>query len=479
MASSGWRRRTLRRRLLRKAKIRRTAGWDARQTPPQPNNELSQTEIFLTEAHRALELDARTRARKLLQGERLREIANDLDASADNFKALLGVYRDRGEALAGEFRRKLVAAREAAREAGRELERFKAEHLLTRPAAYHDSLFASALLVVATLGLAAGEGMLLSAVMRWGLLGGFMNAVLLATPTIAMGLALGFALSACGHVRSWVRRAGGVGLAVLVAGLLSYAFYIGHLRGLAGEALRKGEELALLDVGVLTHMAANPLAVFETWPAVVLIVLQLTGAALAAYDGFAGFKDPYIGYASVDRRYRQALRAEDALRAAVIKAISALSERAIAEIEQRRKEFDQKGRMALTIIARARDVVAGYQARMLEVEWAITECLRLYFDINSRARPAGTLPERFARPISLLGTSQADFEFNPEEVRRRVRDGLRAAHLAADETVAEVRRLRREWLRAADGRGVDRDGTASSPADAAAQSRAQAWEPVL
>jgi hypothetical protein len=293
--------------------------------------------------------------------------------------------------------------------------------------------------------------MVFASVTRWGIAGGALNAALLAVPTMAMGLGLGVALKALGHVKPWVRRVGGIGVGALGTGLIGWIWYVGHLRALAEAALARGEELTLLNGGAWTQMWGDPTRALDSWPAVVLMVLQATGAAVAVWEGYAGFADRYIGYASVDRRYRRALDEVETVRASFVKDISELAESAILAIERRRKEYDRKAKVALEIVTRSRGILARSAERNLDVEWAFTEALREYRDVNMRSRPAATWPARFSEPIRLIGASQTPLDFDPEIVRERVRKGVMAAHAAADAAVVAVKRLRLMFLTAAEG----------------------------
>jgi hypothetical protein len=268
---------------------------------------------------------------------------------------------------------------------------------------------------------------------------------------MAIGLGLGFALKALGHVKLWVRMVGTIAAGVLSVGLVGWIWYVGHLRALAEDALSRGEALSLLNAGVWTQMWSDPTRVFEAWSAVVLMFLQMAGGAIAIWEGFAGFQDRYIAYAGVDRRYRRALEEVEAIKASFVKEISGLAESAIFEIERRRRGFDRKARVAQLIITKARGVLARHVERSLDVESAVTEVLREYRDVNMRSRPASTWPARFGEPIRLIGAGQASLEFDPEVVRERVRKGLMAAHAAADAAILKIKQLRLAFLAAAEG----------------------------
>jgi hypothetical protein len=447
-------RRRLKERLMREGEIRRRAAFDGRQEVPPRDGGLSQTETWLIhEQFPAFERAERTAAGRRLNREKLRDIDNDLTQAETNFKALVATARMRASEILLNDGKEQALALASATEAGRELERFRSGNLLTRNARYKDPLLGIGCAVSVAALLTAVDGALFAGVTRWGLAGGALNAALLAAPTIVMGLGLGKALSAAGHVRRWISRAGKIAAGLLGTGIAGWAFYVGHLRALAEEALRRGEELTLLDAGVWTQMWSDPTRVFEAWPAVVLMVLQLAGAAVAVWDGYAGLSDSYPGYAGVDRRYRAAIDAVARREAEYVTAISKLAESAMFEIEERRRTYDRKGKEALAIITRAGEVVRQYDEGMLDFEWASAACVREYRELNARSRPAATVPARFSEPISLVRETPTPLGFDPEAVRKRVREGLAAAHKAADAAVAAIETLRLAFLGAAQGEG--------------------------
>ena len=440
----------LRRRLRREGNVRRCAAVDAGAV--QPGEGLSLTENWLmAEVYPALELEERLGALKRLEADRVRGIATELEESAQNFGAMISVHKSWSEELLLDTREKAAVAWKEVVKAGKERKQFRGENLLTREARYHDVLFGVGCGVATGAVLTGVDASMFASVTRWGLVGGAMNAMALAAPTIIMGLGCGVGLRAMLHVRPWVRRIGAAAVALLGTGMAGWCWYVGTLRAVAEEAARRGEELSVLNVGVWSVMWSDPAKVFEAWQAVVLMVLQLAGGIIAAWDGYQGFDDPYPGYGRVDRAYRKALDMARGVKAAFVEAVSELTESAVFEIERRRREFDRRAKEALRIIARADGVLSDYRRRMLQVEWAVGECMREYRDVNARLRPAGTWPARFAEPVGVVGKSHDQVAFDANEAREHVRRGLRVAHAAADRAIAAVKQQRLAALAALDG----------------------------
>lgn len=456
-------RRKLHRGLERELQIPRRAEADAGQD--MPGNALSSTEQRLQDYVRDRVGAEYSRLRVMLKADEAAATAADLEASDSNFKGMVTATASAMMARAADVPRLQAVADAGVQKANDDVARFRRVHLLDREARYHDPILGIGLLVLIFTLHALIDGLLFAEVTRWGLLGGALNAALLATPTIAMGVTLGlFGLRYLAHIRPALRTVGAIVSVLMGAGIVAWVFYVAHLRATAETAARAGREIEVLQAGVLSQIAGNPLAFLESWQATVLFVLAFLAAAGAVWDGYAGLTDPYPGYREVAEKLRRAEEAAATVTREFEEAVAAVAAEAIKRIELRRRGFDRAAKNVQRALISARAKVAASEAVIAAHTWAAAECWRTYRDLNARRRTPGTAPARFAAPLT-FDIPAAGLDFDPAATRERLRTALMTAHQAADKAIADVRLLRARTVTLTLGRPVGADGArATAPA---------------
>ena len=440
LASGNINRRKLQRRLERDVQVTRYSEADAAQN--FPGTELSPTEQRLQDYVRDAVGAQSAALRVALKADEAAAMTADLEASDSNFKGVVTATASAFAARAADVPRLQVIADGAVQKANDDVMRFRRVHLIDREARYHDMVLGIGLLVLLFTLHALIDGLLFAEVTRWGLLGGALNAALLAAPTIAMGVTFGlFGLRYLAHVRPGMRTAGATVSVVMFAGIVAWVFYVAHLRAAAENAARAGGEIEVLQAGVLSQIAGNPLAFLESWQATVLFVLAFVAAAGAVWDGYAGLTDPYPGYREVDEKLRRAEARAAAVTREFEEAVAAVAAEAIKRIELRRRGFDRAAKNVHRALISARAKVAASEAAIAAHTWAAAECWRTYRDLNARRRAPETAPARFAAPLT-FDIPATGLDFDPVEARARLRAALMTAHRAADTAIADVRLLR-------------------------------------
>jgi hypothetical protein len=280
-----------------------------------------------------------------------------------------------------------------------------------------------------------------------------------------MGVTLGlFGLRYLAHIRPPLRTAGAIVSVLMGAAIVAWAFYVAHLRAVAESAARAGREIEVLQAGVLSQIAGNPLAFLESWQATVLFALAFLAAAGAVWDGYAGLTDPYPGYREVAEKLRRAEQAAATVTREFEEAVAAVATDAIKRIERRRRGFDRAAKNVHRALISARAKVAASEAAIAAHTWAAAECWRTYRDLNARRRAPGTAPARFAASLT-FDIPAAALDFDPAAARERLRTALMTAHQAADKAIADVRLLRARTVTLTLGRPGGVDGRrATAPA---------------
>ncbi len=95
--------------------------------------------------------------------------------------------------------------------------------------------------------------------------------------------------------------------------------------------------IELTESETLTRILSNPFA-FQSYSAIILLILGLSIAAFAVFEGYH-FDDLIPGYGAIHRRYRDAREKKDIKKAKVINDIKDIFTQYITRIESELKEF--------------------------------------------------------------------------------------------------------------------------------------------
>jgi hypothetical protein len=264
----------------------------------------------------------------------------------------------------------------------REFEEFRTRNRLHRGCRIPDGHFVHVgIILLVLLADSIINGYFLSSRDEFGLLGGILQAIIVAGANVALGMFAGRpALPNLVH-KSLVRRFGGFVLLslllALVAGLnLSFA----HYRDLFASGVPNPEQAALSEV------TATPFVLHDVkswW----LAGIGLLFAFVSLIDGFK-WDDPYPGYGEVARR-RDALREEYHDRKNFwLESLAEQREQARVEVAEIRRDLDMMQGEILQASTGRQGFTASFFAHLGHLESAGNQLIDIYREANQRARKA-------------------------------------------------------------------------------------------
>jgi len=189
-------------------------------------------------------------------------------------------------------------------------------------------------------------------------------------------------------------------LFLLLAATLN--LYVGHFREAAGlyswsEATRLAGDLFLAKF--------YRFEVFDSW---ILVALGLVFSVFAFIDGIVA-DDPYPGFGSLWRRWREALVAYAAEKAQHIDTLQELKDRALQEGEDFREELASQIQNYIQAEQFRAATRAGLPVFLTETEEAARSLLALYRETNARARK-DPVPKHFSDRFSFERSETASDE---------------------------------------------------------------------
>jgi hypothetical protein len=327
-------------------------------------------------------------------------------------------------------------------EVDQEFDDFRAFNQLTRGCRRPDGHFIHiGIILLVVLADTIINGYFLSSRDEFGLLGGMLQAIIVAGANVVLGLFVGrLAVPNILH-KSPLRSIGGmialIILLMLLAGLnLSFA----HYRDLFALGVSDPEQKALSDILVTPFVLKN---VKSWW----LVCIGLLFAFVALIDGFK-WDDPYPGYGEVARR-RDACREEYLDRKHTwLQMIGRKREQARAEVGELRRDIDMiQGENWQASMGR-RSFTASFLAQVSHLEAAGNQLINVYRDANRRVR-ATPVPLYFEQRWTL---TRAEVPIPPEIDRDQLRsqvegitasltDALTKIHEMHDQTISAFDRL--------------------------------------
>jgi hypothetical protein len=327
-------------------------------------------------------------------------------------------------------------------EVEKEFEDFRSSHMLSRGCRSPEGHFVHVgVILLVLLADAIINGYFLSSRDEFGLLGGILQAIIVAAANVLLGVFAGrLALPNIIH-KSPLRRIGGVIalsiLSVLILGLnLSFA----HYRDLFTLGVGNPEQRALFDVVETPFLLHD---VKSWW----LAGIGLLFAFISLIDGFK-WDDPYPGYGEVARR-REVRREEYQDRKHLwLESLKERRERARTEVGEIRRDIDMmQGEILQASIGR-RSFTAAFFAHVTHLESAANQLIDTYRDANRRIRTTPS-PVYFEQRWRLSQTEiPAQGEVDRDHLKKQVEgitaslsDALTRIHETHDQTIGEFDRL--------------------------------------
>ena len=287
----------------------------------------------------------------------------------------------------------------------------------------------------------AANGYLLSSRDEFGLLGGMMQAILVAGMNVSLGFFAGrIALPNIIHQSIW-RRTGGVAAFTLLLGLiLALNLSFAHYRDLSILGVADPEQKALSEI------LETPLVLHDVkswW----LGCIGVLFAFVSLIDGYK-WDDPYPGYGELARR-RDGKRENYLDRKHYwLEAIKERREQARAEVGDIRRDIEMvQGEIAQASLGR-RGFTASFFAQASHLEAAANQLIDMYRDANRRVRTTSA-PLYFEQRWRLTRTEiPVSSDVDRDQLRKQVdgitaslSDALNKIHETHDETIRAFDRL--------------------------------------
>jgi hypothetical protein len=323
-----------------------------------------------------------------------------------------------------------------------EFEAFKASNNLTRGCRVPEGHITHIGVVLLVLLLdTAANGYLLSSRDEFGLLGGMLQAILVAGMNVSLGFFAGrIALPNIIHRSIW-RRIGGIATFTIFMGLiLALNLSFAHYRDLSVLGVIDPEQKALSEV------FETPLVLHDVkswW----LGFMGVFFAFVSLIDGFK-WDDPYPGYGELARR-RDTKRENYLDRKHYwLESVKERREQARAEVGEIRHDIDMgQGEIVQATMGR-RSFTASFFAHASHLEAAANQLIDTYRDVNRRVR-ATPAPSYFEQPWRLTRTEiPVPSEIDRDQLRKQVEgiiaslsDALNKIHETHDETIRAFDRL--------------------------------------
>jgi hypothetical protein len=285
------------------------------------------------------------------------------------------------------------------------------------------------------------NGYFLSIRDEFGLLGGMLQAIIVAVMNIVLGFIAGWlALPSIIH-KSPLRRMGGlVGLSILLSMIFGLNLSFAHYRDLFVLGVASPEQQTLSDV------LERPFVLHDV-KSVWLGCIGLLFAFASLIDGFK-WDDPYPGYGEITRR-REARREEYLDRKHCwLELIKEKREQARAEVGEIRRDINiMQGEMLQASIGR-RGFTASFFVHVSHLEAAGNQLIDIYREANRRARSTPA-PNYFEQQWRLTQTElPIPSEIDQDHLKKQIQgitaslsDALTRIHETHDQTIGEFDRL--------------------------------------
>lgn len=367
--------------------------------PPSEGDELDEIELRIANAIQAKREEAQEQATAEFMTLAERLAATDVEGRATDIKIEVDSRIADFIAAIAHGENRLYVARRQVLEAEQGLADFKLRNGLTRPADYPESAWLSFGIIAAiVLTESVLNAIFLGEAQRYGILGGFAIAAMIAVANVTVGFAAGrWAWSRLFH-RRWLVKLGGFAILCITVALLA-AINLGtaHYRAaLLGGNFRTAEYEAIAT------LLAQPLGLgdLKSW---LLLVVGSISAVIAAQKGY-GWDDPYPGYGKRDRLYRRIVRAYEEVMLDVMDNIDEIKNEAVAEARALKNAIDKRRQDRARILASRKRLADNFAHHMRHLEGVFRELISAYRDANVKARSTPA-PGRFAHHPSFDATS--------------------------------------------------------------------------
>jgi len=304
-----------------------------------------------------------------------------------------------------------------------ELNNFRRRHHLERPPRDYGSKALKVWFLVLLLGIEAVlNGFFLSKGSEFGLVGGVLEALLIAGLNIALGVIVGrFVAPWLSYQNPFARILAALGIIVFLAAAFGFNLAVAHYRtAMSGDPFEA-------SFTAYRHLRESPFGIedLESWALFVMGFLFSMGAA---YDGWR-MDDPYPGYGQRMRHNLEALEDYNSLKEDLLYDLDEIKKKSEEEIDDLTRSITSRQGEFGSIVMRSEALRSAMREHFDHLESAANTLLVFYRNENEKHRPAQSpLPARF-KDASAWPYPRPSLEGGvvSEDGRKRIDDALNAA----------------------------------------------------
>lgn len=329
-------------------------------------------------------------------------------------------------------------------ESERTLNNFKKQHGLERPARDLDNKSIKVGLLILILALEAVlNGFFLSQGSDLGLIGGMMQALLIAAINVFVGVVVGrLMLPWIFHRNYTARVVATLGVGVYLAANAGFNLAVAHYRNAMASDPLEASTLAYRS------LLAHPLGIYDlqSWA---LFIVGFAFSLIAAYDALR-MDDPYPGYGMQTRQNRETIEEYNALKDELLAELHLIKKTAEEKMDDLARNIQTRQSEYSFILKKSHALREAMIQHYVHLESAVNTLLSYYRDEN-RSHRNSPAPARFntrhtlQRPIfGIPGLTDPNTE-EPEEALRRALEELpkhrESLHNGFRKAYAEYKRI--------------------------------------
>lgn len=276
---------------------------------------------------------------------------------------------------------------------------FRRQHNLTHPADYPLSrLWNFAVILVILTIESVLNGNFLARGLETGLIGGVIEAFVIAAINVSFGVFLGnFVIRYLFHRSYFLRTLAFIEVPASFLIAVFFNLLVGHYRDALG-----GPDPEHASAFALSTFTLNPffLASFQSW---VLFAMGLFFFAVAAFDGFK-MDDPYPGYGKISRKHEEITQDYTNEKANIIDDLSYTRDRALDSIREARQNLATRRTELANLLDQREKLISLIETHQNYLNRAANDLLSIYRNANMNARTSPA-PSHFNGSYSLPKSS--------------------------------------------------------------------------
>jgi hypothetical protein len=453
--------------IIERMDLRQRAADRARAGQPAPDSasldEVEQ-EIESTIRSIAAEDQARTYDQIATYEQRLR--GADVAGSAVDMRVIARQAESDMESMLLAVKGDLRVARKEAIERERTLEGFRKEHGLKRPAHPPRGHFLfSAVIVLLFAAETLPNAVILGAGEELGIAGGYTVAILFSLINLSLGFAAGrWGWTQAIH-RNFLRKLGGLLLAVAcLGGVLLINLALAHYRAAVEGGMASGAAAA----AVIPLMKSDPLALGDIKSAI-MVAMGVISALIVMMEGWF-WDEPYPGYGEVSAHLRQAQARYHDIVEEKLDHLKSVQEEFVQRIQVERARLRDRRTEIPYVMQERQRLVVRFKDHLTHLQDVGRQALVVYRDTNRRAR-AIPAPKRFDEAWQLNGFAPIEVAEMPPipeteyaKANKALEDSINKLQTAYEEAIRWIRRLSDSDPDAPPPEGKTRNGNAHGTA---------------